>query len=210
MPINKPDYTLEAQYQQKAFELDLPEVEFEGVSPEEAARRSAVARHALEGLRGETGAPGWLDDVFRLIDGGWPWRQATFIAWASSPRIDRSPKTQDELAKKYLGLTSDRVISTWRKRNPEIDTVIGLLQSAPLWDSRADDFAALEEGAAKAGEDYKFFNHLKLKLEMRGDYVPKSELEALLKRKAGAGAETKSVEELEALAGYEDEEDGEG
>lgn len=192
------------------MELDDPALEVHEdvsvVSAEEARRRNLAARHALETLRGNTDAPRWLDDMWRLIDGGWPWRQAAFIAWASSPKISRQPKTQDELAKQFLGLGSDRVIAVWRKRNPEIDTVIGLLQSAPLWESRADDFRALAEGASRAGEDYKFFNHLKLAMEMRGDYVPKSELEALLKRKAGGTAETRSVEELRRLAEYDNQE----
>lgn len=203
MPVEKPVLTLDANAQQLALELDLPEVELEGVSPEEARRRSEAAHHTLEALRGKDGAPAWLEDVFQLIDAGWPWRQAAFIAWASSPKLKREPKTQDELARKYLGLTSDRAISTWRKRNPAIDIVVGLLQSAPLWDSRADDFKALVEGAGKAGEDYKFFNHLKLAMEMRGDYVPKSELEAYLKRRASGGAEAKSEAELRQLAGGE-------
>lgn len=211
MPIDKPNLTLDVNLRQMALDLDLPDVELEGVSQEAARERVEAARHTLEALRGKEGSPPWLEDVFQLMDAGWPLRQAAFIAWASSPKLNREPKSQDELARKYLGLNSDRAISTWRKKNPNIDTVIGLLQSAPLWESRADDFKALELGASKAGEDYKFFPHLKLKLEMRGDYVPKSELEALLKGKAaGKGAETRSVEELERLASYEDGEDGEG
>jgi hypothetical protein len=206
MPIEKPVVSLDANARQMAFELDLPEVELEGVSPDEARARLEAARYALEALRGQNVSPAWLEDVFMLLDAGWPVRQATYIAWASSPKLNRKPETQDELACKYLGLNSDRAISTWRKKNPNIDIVIGIMQSAPLWESRADDFRALVEGAAKAGDDYKFFNHLKLKMEMRGDYVPKSELEALLKRKAGGGAESKSVDELVRLAGYDEDE----
>jgi hypothetical protein len=65
--------------------------------------------------------------------------------------------------------------------------MIAFLQAAPLWESRADQFKALVQGANKAGDDYKYFNHLKLAMEMRGDYVPKSELEALLRGKAESG-----------------------
>jgi hypothetical protein len=209
MPIEKPELTLDAEARQLAFNLELPEVETDGISPEQARERLEAARHALEALRNEKGSPAWLEDVFALMDSGWPFRQATYMAWASSPKLNREPKTQDELARKYLGLNSDRAISTWRKKNPNIDTVIGILQSAPLWESRADDFKALADGAAKAGEDYKFFNHLKLAMEMRGDYIPKSELEALLKRKAAPGAESKTMDELVKLAGYEDATPGE-
>lgn len=210
MPISKPDYALPEKYRQMALGLDLPEVELDGVSLEEARRRSEVARSALESLRSKEEYP-WLEDYLKLLDGGWPWRQAAYIAWASSPKTTRTPKSQDELARLHLGLTSDRAISTWRKHNDAIDEMIAFLQAAPLWETRADDFAALTQGAAKAGSDYKFFNHLKLKLEMRGDYVPKSELEALLKAKAISGdLSDVSREELERQAKLDSGETGRG
>lgn len=209
MPIQKPDYFLAAEYEQLALDLDLPEVEESSVSPEEARRRSEVARAALEKLRESKDAPAWLLDYFRLVDGRWPWRQAAYIAWASSPRTTRSPKTQDELARLHLGLTSDRAIATWCKKNPAILETIALLQAAPLWESRADDFAALQKGAAQAGDDYKFFPHLKLAMEMRGDFVQRTELEALLKRKGGGDLSSKTDAELAALAKLMDDEGGE-
>jgi hypothetical protein len=186
MPIPKPDYVLQSEYRQLALQLDLPEVELDGVPAEEARRRSEAARQALEQLRGVKDYP-WMGDYFRLLEGHWPWRQAAYIAWASSPKDGRQPATQDELARQHLGLSSDRAISTWRSRNPAIQEVIAFLQAAPLFENRADQFRALNAGANKAGDDYKYFNHLKLAMEMRGDYVPKSELEALLKKKAESG-----------------------
>lgn len=173
MPVTKPDYQLE-------FELNLPEPEpVEGMppTPEEARLRSEVARGALErhdDLK-------WLDEYHRLRDGGWPWRVAAYIAWASSPRVTRMPKSQDELARRHLGLTSDRVIATWRQKNPAIDEMVGLLQAGPLWDARADIFSALLENATKA--DYKTHNDRKLALEMLGDYIPAAKLAALIEKK---------------------------
>jgi hypothetical protein len=188
MPVQKPDYALDKAYQQKAFELDLPEVELEGIPVEEARRRSETAKLALEMRYDRPGESlPWMGDYFKLLEGNWPWRQAAYIAWASSPKEGRTPKTQDQLAREHLGLNSDRVIATWRARNPAIQDMVAFLQAAPLWESRADQFRALIEGANKAGQDYKFFNHLKLAMEMRGDYVPKSELEALLRAKADSG-----------------------
>jgi len=171
MPIQRPDYQLE-------FDLDVEETVSEQssvISPEEVRLRSEAARQALEGNSGLE----WMDEYAKLRDGGWPWRVAAYIAWASSPH-PRTPKTQDELAQFHLGLTSDRQISNWRKKNPAIDEMVVVLQASPLWESRAKDFEVLNEGAEKAGKDYKFFKHLELKMLMRQDYVPASKLAALL------------------------------
>ncbi len=65
-----------------------------------------------------------MQDYQMLRDQCWPWRVAAYIAWASSPRVGRQPHTQMELAKQILGLTSDRVINTWRKKNPAIDEIV--------------------------------------------------------------------------------------
>lgn len=199
MPISEPRYALPDEYRQLALDLDLPEVELEGVSPEEARRRST---HALQELKLRKDAPTppiWLNTFFELLDSGWAWRQAAYIAWASTPRDGRMPETQDELARNYLGLTSDRAIATWRKKNPAIIEMIAILQSAPLWEQRADHFKALNDGAKKAGGDYKFFNHLKLAMEMRGDYIPASQISAILRKKATGDLSEYSDEELAVI-----------
>ena len=190
MPLPKPNLTLDEEYKQIALDLELPEVESDGVSVEEARLRSEAGRSALSLLKGTQTQPVWFARFEMLIDNGWPWRQAVYIAWASMPQDGRMPKTQAELATQYLNLTSDRAISTWRKKNAAINTMIGILQSSELWEYRADSFKSLIEGMKKSGEDYKYFNHLKLFLEMSGDYVPLTQLAAVLKRKAdGSPAE---------------------
>ncbi len=209
MPIKNPDFDLSDDYRQLALDLDFPEVELEGVTPEEARLRSEAARHTLEAM-GKS-APAWIRDYHELRNQGWPWRQAAYIAWASTPKKDRVPENQDELAQQFLGLNSDRAIATWRKRNPAILEVIALKQSAPLYEWRADHFKALVEGAAKAGEDYKFFNHLKLVMEMRGDYVPTAKYFAELKRKISTDPSELSQEEIDMLAAaYEELQKSEG
>ena len=125
MPVPRPIYQL-------PLDLDLQEPEGE-ISQEDARIRSEAAQKALENMYGKIGAPRWLDEYAQLRDGGWPWRVAAYIAWASSPRVGREPKTQEELARAHLGLTSDRVIATWRKRNPAIDEMVRILQTAPLF-----------------------------------------------------------------------------
>lgn len=196
MPVQQPDYVLTDEYQQLALKLDLAEVEVDGLPMDEARIRSEAARAALEK---SVRAP-WLEEYLKLREGGWPWRQAAYIAWASTPRDGRNPKTQDELARDYLGLTTDRAISTWRRRNPAILEMIAILQAAPLWEQRADHFKALNDGAARAGNDYKFFNHLKLAMEMRGDYIPASRLSAELRKKITGDLSDLSDEDLAALA----------
>lgn len=185
MPVQKPDYQL-------SFDLDLPEDDSDKshLSVDEIRLRSETARQALEGK-----ALPWLDEYQRLRNGGWPWRVAAYIAWASQPRNKREPKTQDELARQHLGLTSDRAITTWRQKNPTIDEMIALLQAAPLWDYRAEVFQALTANAVKP--DYKTHNDRKLFLELTGDYVPTAKLAALLSK----GNITK-----EDLSEYSDEE----
>lgn len=191
MPISKPSFVLNEEYKQIALDLELPEVESEGVSVDDARLRSETARAALSILKGKQEQPAWFERYEMLMDGGWPWRQAVYIAWASMPKNGRMPETQEQLATQYLNLSSDRAISTWRKKNAAIDTMIAVLQSSELWDYRADAFKGLIDGMKNAGSDYKFFNHLKLFMEMSGDYIPLTQLAAVLKRKAdGSPADT--------------------
>lgn len=199
MPIPRPKFSLPQEFSQLALELDLPEVE-EGMPVDQARLRSESCRSVFLTLKGKPEQPDWFGRFEALLEGGWAWRQACYIAWASMPMDGRTPKTQDELARTHLGLGSDRAISTWRKKNPAIDTMIALLQSAELWDHRADSFKNLIDGMKQAGSDYKFFHHLKLFLEMTGDYVPLNQISAVLKRKAEGGAHEMDEETLDDLA----------
>ena len=203
MPVSKPKFELDLsdeKYRQMVLDLDLPEVEAEGISPDEARIRSEAGRSALFLLKATSEQPSWYERFEALVNGGWPWRQAGYIAWASMPKDDRKPATQEQLATTFLNLNSDRAISTWRKKNPSIETMIALLQSAELWEHRADSFKNLIDGMKKSGTDYKFFNHLKLYLEMSGDYVPLTQLAAVLKRKASGGPHEMDEETVELLA----------
>lgn len=151
------------------------------ISPEQARMISEAARKAWETLtpdpspegRGEKAA--WFEDYMLLIQQGWPWRVAAYIAWAGTPKIGRWPRTLQELATQVLGLTSERVVYTWRRKYPTIDTVVSQMLSKPLFEARPDVFQALIENASSP--DYKTFNDRKLFLEITGDYVPKSKLQ---------------------------------
>lgn len=197
--LQKPSFQLNDEYKQIALDLDLPEVESDGISVDEARLRSEAGRAALSVLKGTDAQPAWLERFEMLINGGWPWRQAVYIAWASMPKEGRKPDTQEQLAKQFLNLSSDRAISNWRSKNAAIDTMVRIMQSAELWDYRADAFKGLIDGMKNAGSDYKFFNHLKLFLEMSGDYVPLTQLAAVLKRKADGSAADAEEETLALL-----------
>jgi hypothetical protein len=162
-------------FEQLALSLNLEEgetAESGFVSPEEARRRSEAARVALD-LTGKKAA--WFEQYLMLLDNGWPWRVACYIAWAASPKRSRWPKTQAELATEVLGLTSDRQIGTWRKKNRAIDEVIAVLQAAPLMEHRADVLQALAEAASDP--DHRNNPDRKLFLEITGDYVPRAKVD---------------------------------
>jgi hypothetical protein len=163
------------------------------ISPEEARLISEAARQALENLNperfpmGEDGKrhlPDWVGDYAMLRQQGWPWRVACYIAWAASPKAGRWPATLGELAVTTLGLMSPRVIYTWRRKHASIDTVVAIMQAAPLWEHRRDVLEALVTMAKDP--NYKAHNDRKLFLEMIGDYVPRSVLGV---GKAGKGNE---------------------
>lgn len=198
MPIQRPIYQL-------TLDLDLPEAE-EGINQDEGRIRSEAARQALEGLYGKIGSPKWLDEYYELSKGGWPWRVAAYIAWASSPKVGREPKTQDDLARIHLGLTSDRAITTWRRKNPAIDETVRMMQSGPLFKHRSELYTALVAVAVKP--DYKSHADRKLAFELLGDYVSVSKLEAEIKRR-GLGvtdlSDLSDEELMELASSLEDE-----
>ena len=197
MPLPGLDYQLQ-------LDLDLPE-ETTGqdgrvLTAEEIRLRSETARQLFEKRKGSREQPDWFNEYEELRNGGWPWRVAAYIAWASSPRVGRKPKTQDEMAREFLGLTSDRAVATWRKRNPAINEMVTVMQSAPLWEHRREIFSALLAVAVQP--DYKSHNDRKLALEILGDYIPAAKLAAILTRRGvGENLSEYSEEELAVLSG---------
>jgi hypothetical protein len=166
---------------------------------QEIRRRNEAARQALRDKLDDGEIPDWAETYHRLLNAGWPWRVAAYVAWASMPRQRRAPATQEELARDVLGLSSDRVISTWRKKYP-IDQMIADLQADELLEDRADVFFALKTMAKMI--DYKAATDRKIYLEMIGAYIPVTKLAAEL-RKRGISADDLDEltnEELWAIA----------
>lgn len=184
------------------LQLQLGEVETRDVdvvlSPEEQDKLSEAARIAFEGhpektFFGENKAKRWFEDYLRLKELGYPWRVAVWISWAASPKKDRWPKTQEELATQVLGLSSDRAVGNWRKKYSTIDAVVATLQAAPLIDHRRDIFEALAESAADP--DHRHNPDRKLALEMTGDFVPHMTVED--KRKAGNAGDLSALSDAD-------------
>jgi hypothetical protein len=165
---------------------------FKAADPEEI---SEEARQAFEVLAANDGkAFGWMSRYQQLARQRIPWRIAVYIAWASIPKADRLPKTQDELAKQVLGLTSDRVLITWRAKYPDIDKMIAQLQSNELFEHRADIFEALIKSASDP--NYKSHQDRRLAFEMLGDYSQKIQVEDHRKSAGVDDVSSKSDAEL--------------
>ena len=91
---------------QMKFKLGLDEVNDDAqdraISYEDARKISEAARRLFEG--GEV--PIWYADYHSLIEQGWPWRVAAYMAWSSSPKTMRKPETLQKLATDVLGLAA--------------------------------------------------------------------------------------------------------
>lgn len=131
------------------------------------------SRRAYRDLLAEMTDAAWWLDYLELVERGWDWRKAVYIAWEASPVHGRTPSTQCELATQVLGLASDRVIRTWREKNPEMQDEIVRMQAAPLLKHRRDIYDALV--AVASDPDPKSHQDRKLALEMLGDYRPRAQ-----------------------------------
>ena len=196
---------LQLRFEFKVEEVDLETLSSSPPSPEEAERISMAAKYALEAgakewEEGESGDGefSWYEDYEYLIDRGWPWRVAVYIAWATMPKNIRKPVTMKDLATKILGLNSSRVIYEWRKKYPEIDTVVAMMQTKSFWEHRKGILDALAKVASR--DDYKSHSDRKLALEMMNDHTPKSLL-GLGKAAEDGAVEEMTEEELRKWAG---------
>jgi len=164
--------------------------EYIGEEDQTARARSEEARALYEVQYGEEP---WMEDYWELLGEGWPWRQVVYMVWASLPRSTREPRTQHELATEVLGLTSDRVIRTWRERNPALDVRVGTLTRSMLLKARSDILNALIESATSPNP--RSHADRKMALEMTGDYVQRQVIE-----QAGLGTDLSAVGEDELAA----------
>jgi len=192
--LDKPVYQLPMEL--VGIEEAIPQNEEKLSSEAALAALSALRVKEQNFIHGEDGKkiamgereiiPRWMDLFKRLMEGGWKWRVAVYIAWASQPKKYRWPDTQEELATKCLALNSDRAIATWRKKNPAIDEMISMLQGSIIFDALPDALNAMVEVATEA--DYKGHADRKLMFEMGGIYTPSSKITAEIAKKLSKGS----------------------
>lgn len=97
----------------------------------EIQEREMAARMALKDRLDEDGEiPMWAETYHWMLESSIPWKIAAFVAWSTTIKKYRWPKTLDELAVEVLGLNSARQIFEWRRKYPYIDQMIADLQAS--------------------------------------------------------------------------------
>ena len=115
----------------------------------------------------------WADTYAALLEEGWEWRKAAYIAWASLPATTRQPKSLGDFAA-IIGLRSTKTIRSWRLKNKAIDLAVQKLSLSNLLDSAPAVVDALVSSASDP--NYKSAPDRKLYFEMTGMYVPRSKI----------------------------------
>jgi hypothetical protein len=90
-------------------------------------------------------------------------RQLKFIDWLANTKYDRKPATQELLAKE-IGVAA-RTLVRWKKQ-PELQEAVRQRTRELLGDDLPEILGALRREAAKGS-----FQHIKLALEMLGEYT---------------------------------------
>lgn len=142
--------------------LDVPEKELVDSSHAEEKRLFEVM---LEG----SDYP-WVGDYLALLQEGWYWRDACYIAWKGTPKAFRNPETLDDLAK-LIGFTSRRSITSRLATNPAIRVRAAKQVAATAFDAVDEVWQALIDSASD--RNYKSHPDRKLFMEMTGQYTPK-------------------------------------
>ncbi|APU89240.1 MAG: hypothetical protein DYG85_06390 [Chloroflexi bacterium CFX1] len=137
--------------------------------------------------------PSWAEAYQNLLNAGVRPRIAAYVAWATMPKPYRYPETQEKLATEFLGLSSDRVISTWRKKFPEIDAMIAELQAEAMLEFRPGAFHAL--GTVASDPSYRANPDRRLFFEMSNDYTPRQKIMG----DEGSGVGRKLLDQLKKL-----------
>jgi len=144
------------------------------LSAAEVRQRDMAAHQVLKDKLEDGEIPTWAETYHRLLNAGFPWRVAAYVAWATMPKEYRWPKTQNDLALQVLGLTSDRAIATWRRKYPAIDQMIADLQAEALMEYRPGAFHAL--GTMASDTSYRANPDRRLFFEMTRDYTPRQKV----------------------------------
>ncbi|MCL4867766.1 MAG: hypothetical protein KJ063_02260 [Anaerolineae bacterium] len=138
----------------------------------------------------------WVGDYLALLDEGWYWRDAVFIAWKGTPKRYREPGDQDGLAD-VMGI-SGRTLKGRLAKNPAIRVRAARQVTGRAMERVDEVMDALIDSATSA--NYKSHPDRKLFLEITGVYTPKQGIEL------GAAPDVEDLsqlsrEELARLAG---------
>jgi hypothetical protein len=135
----------------------------------------------------------------------WGWRKAAYIAWSSTPKTKREPKTLEELAR-LLGLSSAGTIRNWRRKDAGIAERIAELPRQFLAERVPDVMEAL--GRVASWADPRAHPDRRMFLEMMGEYSPKG-LDVRATAEAAAGVDLGRFEDaLKRAYGDEDRDAG--
>ena len=127
--------------------------------------------------------PSWADIYQTLLNANIRPRIAAYMAWATMPKSKyRYPATQDQMAIEILGLTSDRAITSWRRKYPEIDAMITALQSEEMLEYRPGVIHAL--GMVASDPSYRANPDRRLFLEVMKE-LPKQKISVSEEPSAG-------------------------
>lgn len=128
-----------------------------GESPlswKDVQERELAARMALKDkLDADGEIPMWAETYHWMLESGIPWKIAAYVAWSTTIKKYRWPKTLEELAIEVLGLNSPRRIFEWRRKYPYIDQMIADLQASAYLEYIPGAIYASGEVASRA--DYK-------------------------------------------------------
>jgi hypothetical protein len=129
----------------------------------------------------------WQGDYLALLNEGWYWRDACYIAWKGTPKPYRQPDNLDGLAA-LMGF-SRRTLTARLAKNPTIRVRAAKQVAARAFDVVDEVWDALIESASDP--NYKSHPDRKLFMEMTGQYTPKQAI--------GLGLETDDEEDLSKL-----------
>lgn len=171
-----------------------PLIEHDGIQPREVVDIShEMARRQFE--KAAEGLP-FAGMFVLLLDEGWYWRDAAYIAWKSTPRKFRQPEKLYEL-EEMLGMANGSMTKR-RQKNPAVDLRVsqGIVTNT-LFDETDGVIEALVDSAQNP--NYKHHPDRKMFLEMVGAYVPKQAIDVDVGAK-GVDMSTKSDEDLRRMA----------
>lgn len=78
----------------------------------------------------EVGVSGYQELFTRLVEQGWHWKKAAFMAWRAAPRDSRQPARQDDLAR-MLGYQGDKIFRVWLNKPEQGPLMLRIIEQSP-------------------------------------------------------------------------------